>query len=247
MNEELLARVLFMAQDTGMIGQVRDYLLKYRSASDITVVTRAMEDRIDQTGIRRYMPAEITREEGGDRPVINGYPILYNSRSDKLYGYFFEEIVGGAFDEAVQEDDVRALFNHDPSFIFGRNIAKTLTLESDSRGVKMRAEVPDYYWTSYMISAIERGDVTGFSFQFRPTKNEWVTLRDGDEVEYLHRVIKSNLYDVSPVTYPAYPQTRIDIRSLASEILGENENNGSDQEPNFRKMRHRLDLLSLGH
>lgn len=247
MNEELLARALFLAQDADMLAQVRDFLVKYRDASDIGAVTRAMEERIDQVGVRRFMPAVVTREAASERPVITGYPILYNTRSEKLYGYFYEEQVGGAYDDAVREDDVRALFNHDPSFIFGRNTAKTLTLESDSKGVKMRAEVPDYYWTGYMVSAIERGDVSGFSFAFRPVKNEWVTMRDGDEVEYLHRVHKGNLFDVSPVTYPAYPATRIDLREVADAILGKPKEETEQRSEELRKMHQRLDLVSLGH
>lgn len=247
MNEEMLARALFLAHDAGMLAQVRDFLTKYRDGSDIGAVTRAMEERIDQVGIRRFLPATLTREADTERPVIAGYPILYNTRSEKLYGYFFEEITSGAFDDAVKEDDVRALFNHDPNFVFGRNTAKTLTLESDSRGVKMRAEVPDYYWTGYMVSAIERGDVSGFSFAFRPTKNEWVTMRNGDEVEYLHRVHKANLFDVSPVTYPAYPATRIDLREVADAIIGKPSESAEERSEELRKMHQRLDLVSLGH
>lgn len=251
MNEELLARALFLAQDADMLAQVRDFLTKYRDASDIGAVTRAMEERIDQVGVRRFMPAVVTREAASERPVITGYPILYNTRSEKLYGHFYEELSTGSFDDAVQEDDVRALFNHDKSFIFGRNTAKTLTLESDSKGVKMRAEVPDYYWTGYMVSAIERGDVSGFSFAFRPTKNEWVTMRNGEKTEYLHRVHKGSLLDVSVVTYPAYQATKVDLRQVADAIIGKEDSEDGDRteqrSEELRKMHQRLDLVSLGH
>ena len=61
-----------------------------------------------------------------------------------------------------------------------------------------------------MLVLIQRGDVTQMSFGFRTISDEFQMV-DGEVVRTLKAV---RLFDVSPVTFPAYPQTDVAARSL---------------------------------
>ena len=158
---------------------------------------------------RRAFPIEF-RLEGDDKPKIRGYAAVFNKMSDELGG-FREKIAPGAFKKTLKEADVRALFNHDPNQVLGRVSSGTLSLREDDKGLWMEIEPPDTANARDVMTLIERGDVDQASFAFRVVKDTWqnedgkMPTRTLDEVQ---------LYDVSPVTYPAYPQTSVDIRSL---------------------------------
>lgn len=151
---------------------------------------------------------------GEGKPVLVGHAAVFNERSENLGG-FREVVAPGAFAEAVQKDDVRALFNHDPNFVLGRNTAGTLRLAEDKRGLAYEVELPDTQTIrDLVIAPVERGDVTGSSFGFRvrPGGQDWAEDDDGVLIRTLKDV---RLFDVSPVTFPAYPQTDVAVRSLA--------------------------------
>ncbi|MBI4800642.1 MAG: HK97 family phage prohead protease, partial [Desulfarculus sp.] len=115
--------------------------------------------------------------------------------------------------EAIKGDDVRALFNHDPNLILGRNLAKTLRLAEDARGLAIEIDPPDTTYAKDLITCLKRGDITQMSFGFsvRPNGQNWGKHDDGFAVRTLTGV---RLFDVSPVTFPAYPQTDVAARAL---------------------------------
>ncbi len=148
---------------------------------------------------------------GQDGPrTIEGYAALFNVRSELIDGEFVEQIAPGAFTDAIQQDDVRALFNHDPNFVLGRNTAGTLRLEEDQRGLRISLDPPATSWASDLLVSMQRGDVTQMSFGFITLDDAWET-ENGIMVRTLRKV---RLFDVSPVTYPAYPATEVGVRSL---------------------------------
>jgi HK97 family phage prohead protease len=108
---------------------------------------------------------------------------------------------------------VRALWNHNPDYVLGRNRAKTLTLSEDSRGLKIEVDPPDTQFARDLMVSIERGDVSQMSFAFsvRANGQNWGKDDDGQVVRTLTNV---RLFDVSPVTYPAYQQTDVAVRSM---------------------------------
>jgi iron uptake system EfeUOB component EfeO/EfeM len=61
-----------------------------------------------------------------------------------------------------------------------------------------------------MVS-IDRGDVDQMSFKFRTLKDRWLKNTEGEVVRDLLEV---QLFEVSPVTFPAYPQTEVGLRDL---------------------------------
>lgn len=154
------------------------------------------------------------RENDNGGATISGYAALFNQETviGGAYG-FREQIAPGAFDDAVGRDDVRALFNHDPNFLLGRTKSGTLRLKVDKKGLRYDVDLPDTAQARDIRELIRRGDVSGSSFGFVVQGDEWdeTPLKSGKLP--LRTLTKVELYDVSPVTYPAYPQTSVSARS----------------------------------
>jgi HK97 family phage prohead protease len=174
---------------------------------------------------RRYLPGcvEIRADKDEDKPrKVKGYAAKYNSRSSNLGGeryQMFETIAPGAFD-GVLGDDVRALFNHDPNMILARskNGEGSLRIGTDETGLFYEFDAPNTRAGDDLLESIRRGDVDQSSFAFRVDSEgeEWAERQDGDGPIIYERTIKkvSRLFDVSPVTYPAYPDATVALRSL---------------------------------
>lgn len=153
-----------------------------------------------------------TRADG--KRLIRGHAAVFNQLSEDLGG-FREQIAPGAFAEAIKTDDVRALFNHNADLILGRNLAGTLKLTEDARGLAIELDPPDTQAGRDLLVSMERGDVTQMSFGFsvRPNGQNWGKDDAGQVVRTITRV---RLFDVSPVVFPAYPQTDVAVRELRS-------------------------------
>ncbi|QQK75087.1 HK97 family phage prohead protease [Salicibibacter cibarius] len=165
---------------------------------------------------RRYFETKIElRDEGEDKPSsIIGYPALYNSLSEDLGG-FREKIAEGAFTRTLQEgSDVRALMNHDPNYVLGRNKSGTLKLEEDGRGLRMEVDPPDTGWANDLRTSMSRGDINQMSFGFMVDRDNW-EVQGGQNIRTLEEV---ELFDVSVVTYPAYPETSANVRSFFNDV-----------------------------
>ncbi|AZY48851.1 HK97 family phage prohead protease [Bordetella avium] len=193
-------------------------------------------------------PCELRMSGEGEaaRPQITGYAAVFNSRSALLFGSFMEEIAPGAFDD-VLDDDVRALFNHDPNFVLGRTRSNTLGLEIDSRGLAYTINPPDTQTVrDLVLTPLKRGDLTGSSFAFRVAVDgdEW--RREGEiVVRTIHKL--AELRDVSPVTYPAYGDSHAAQRSLDSwRKNAEGMKELVTKAVNERRARERfLELMSI--
>jgi HK97 family phage prohead protease len=167
---------------------------------------------------RRTAPANELRASTDGGAKIVGYAARFNSRSDDLGG-FVEVIAPGAFARALADrQDVRALFNHDPNYVIGRTTNDTLVLREDANGLYIEAMPPDTQWARDLITSIQRGDVTQMSFAFSVSKGGDVW--DTKATPPLRTLRDVNLYDVSPVTYPAYEQTSVSVsaRSALSQM-----------------------------
>jgi hypothetical protein len=146
--------------------------------------------------------------------MIEGYAAVFNQPSEDLGG-FVEDIRKGAFAKTIKEADVRALFNHDPNYVLGRNKADTLSLAEDNHGLQFRVKPPETAWAKDLQETIRRGDVDQASFGFSTIKDEWDQASNP-----AHRtLVEVRLYDVSVVTFPAYPQTSVSARSLVEMLI----------------------------
>lgn len=163
--------------------------------------------------------------DGTPAPKIQGYAAKFNSTSETLIlpadhpiypgRRFTERVRPGAFAETLRGSDIRALVDHDPSKILGRNLAGTLTLTEDETGLYCEIEPPPTSYARDVIVSIQRGDVSGMSFRFYSLADQWSEAADGSLVREL---IAVRIDDVSVVTYPAYHDTEVAVRSLDSHL-----------------------------
>lgn len=142
-----------------------------------------------------------------------GYAAVFDRRSQLLFNSFYEEIAPSAFTEVLAKNpDVKALWNHNPDFPMARTSNGTLLLQQDTTGLRVEIQPNDTSWGRDAYAAIARGDVDQMSFMFSVAKqgDEWKKLPDG---KLLRRITNfESLGEVSPVTFPAYTQTRIGLR-----------------------------------
>lgn len=149
-------------------------------------------------------------------PAIAGYAAVFSTET-VIAGLFREQVAPGAFDAALKRDDVRALWNHDPNYVLGRTSADTLRLSVDKRGLRYELAPPDTQWARDLMTSIRRGDVTQSSFAFRVAKEEWEEPTR-DHPLPLRTIREVELFDVSPVTYPAYDATSVAARDAAAAL-----------------------------
>jgi hypothetical protein len=150
----------------------------------------------------------ITRAD--DKPKIVGHAAVFNTETD-IGGYFREKVAPGAFRDAIGRDDVRALFNHDPNFVLGRNKSGTLRMAEDDVGLAVEIDPPDTQIARDLLVSMERGDISQMSFGFMVRKQQW---EEDDKGVVTRTLIEVELFDVSPVTYPAYPTTDVGVRMM---------------------------------
>ena len=166
---------------------------------------------------RRFLKGgQIRAKRDGDTPGIEGVAAVYGPEYD--LGWFIEKIAPGAFSRALDEkQDVRCLFNHNADNLLGRTKNGTLKLEDSSEGLRYACDTDSETTVGRdVVRMIERGDLDGCSFAFTVRKDTWSDEYDANG-KYLRttRTIEDlDLYDVGPVTYPAYTETTVGVRSM---------------------------------
>lgn len=182
-----------------------DSMVKWaaRKAAEIQEQNSNSMDNIE----KRAATIEAAQEESR---MVTGYAAVFDSDSEDLGG-FIEQIERGAFKEAIERSDVRALFNHDNNFILARTASGTLKLYEDERGLKYEFEAPKTTAGNDLLEMIKRGDISQSSFGFTVEEDDW-SNRDGMAFRKIKKV--KRLYDVSPVTFPAYPEASVAVRKL---------------------------------
>lgn len=168
---------------------------------------------------RRFVKGANVRAKQGDKPTIEGYGavfgqdyVLYEDSSYRIV----ERIMPGAFSRVLDEkQDTRCLFNHNADHVLGRTTNSTLRMTQDDSGLHYENDMDMRTTIGQNVQAfVDRGDVTGCSFAFTVSKQSWrdeqlegrtISTREIEEID--------NLYDVGPVTYPAYDGTSVSARA----------------------------------
>lgn len=204
---------------------------------------------------RRFTPGSVEirmHGEGDDAaPRIVGQAIVFGKRSVNLGG-FTEIIQEGAADNVLLDPDTRGLFNHDRNWVLGRN-GNTMTLRADKVALEYDIAPPDTQAGNDVVTLVERGDVNQSSFGFTVAAGG-ETWTEDEETGAITRTITEigRLFDVSPVTFPAYPDTQVAVRSLENYLnIAEEEDSksksksksksGSDNAESFRTIPNETD------
>lgn len=190
---------------------------------------------------KRSFNFELRAGNRGGSPVLRGVAAVFNSMSDDLGG-FRECIAPGAFRLAIASSDVRALVNHDPNLVLGRTASGTLKLEETDEGLEFEVELPDTTYARDLMACMQRGDINQCSFAFSVGEDGQSWEHDGAMWTRTVNVV-SRLYDVSPVTYPAYQDTSCAMRSL--EKVKQDKTEIFQDTGALDMMRLRLELEEL--
>ena len=160
----------------------------------------------EQVEIRCSPTAELRAEGNEKEPKFVGYASVFGQYTD-IGGIFKEKVRKGAFTKTIKEADVRGLLNHDPNYVIGRNKVGTLRLWEDDKGLGYELLPPPTSWANDLYVSVKRGDISQSSFGFSVNKSE------DDYENDTRELIDVTLYDISLVTFPAYPTTSAQVRS----------------------------------
>ncbi len=181
---------------------------------------------------------EVNEDEG--KRTISG-SIKYNNESAEMRDWwgdtFVEEIAEGAFDESLKVRDVVGLWSHDTSQVLGNTKSKTLRIENDKKELRFELDIPNTTVGNDAWELIKRGDVDGVSFGMKVTKDKWSSEERENGKVYKRSILNAELYEISPVAFPAYPTNEVSVRSLDDFKAGEKR--VADE---FRKRKLEIEL-----
>src|SRR5574343_316720 len=162
---------------------------------------------------RRFINSQkIEIRAEGDSNMLDCLAIPFETLSEDLGG-FKETIKKGAFSRSlIQNPDVRVLWNHDTNEPIGR-AGKNATFEETEQGVRCRVKLPRTTRAMDIMELVKAGIVTGMSFGFVCNMDEW---EDDVEGMALRKVVDGTLFEVSPVTFSAYSDSVVALRSKES-------------------------------
>lgn len=181
----------------------------------------AKEDINKNTKLVRYFDSStriLKRDNEGEDEgkTIRGYFLKFNTLSRVLGGWFKEKIDSNALaDVDLVNVDIVCLFNHDMNIILGRNKSTTLRLGYDSTGGWYECDLPNTTWGNDVYESVKRGDILYCSFSFTMEDYNWIVDPDEGDVRIINKF--SRIFDVGPVTDPAYLETEVSARCMDSD------------------------------
>ena len=157
-------------------------------------------------------PVTLKKKSSHEKAKLTGYAAIFGRYSVEMFG-FREIIKEGAFANVLKKKpDVRGLFNHDPSLLLGRTQNKSLRLYEDRTGLKFYCDLLDNDPISQtVIDRVARRDISGCSFSFFVAKDTWKLAQKSGELDERIILEIEELFDVGPVSFPAYPDTTCDL------------------------------------
>lgn len=173
---------------------------------------------------------EIINSTDSESRLVEGYAVVYNSRSVDLGG-FYEVIEKGALDDVIEGSDVVCLLNHDINrgvLARSRNGKGSLSLSLDEKGLAFSFEAPKTALGDEILEGVRRGDISKCSFAFTVADDEYSKQEDGTILRTIRKI--DTLYDISMVYNPAYEGTQVDTRGLDAFL---NDSDSDNNENNI--------------
>lgn len=162
-----------------------------------------------------YRSFRIEAREQGSR-TVSGYGSVFNSQSEDLG--FIETIDPNAItDETIKRSDVFATLNHDMDKILARCKygSGSLELKCDDKGLYYRFDAPNTDLGDELLEYLNRGEIDSSSFAFTVKRDEWTK---GDDGKTYRRILEiDQVFDISPVFCPAYPEAICQKRNKPSD------------------------------
>lgn len=171
--------------------------------------------------------AQIDTDTDSGGRTLHGHFAVFDewTEIDSLFeGRFLERIAPTAFDRTFTErgDRVRILYDHgsDPS-IGNKPLGAPDVLRADEIGAYYESELYDTSYVNELLPALRDGQL-GASFRFRVVADTWSDPREATEhnpQRLSERTITDvDLYELGPVTFPAYESATAGVRSATDEF-----------------------------
>lgn len=176
----------------------------------------ASEIRAKMRGERETFVAELRATADADAQGkhlrLSGHAAVFDSASEPIAGLFVERLRRGAFRRALAANPTVPLLVNHAGLPLASTANGTLTLSEEPRGLAFHADLADTQLGRDVHTLIERGDVASMSFAFKVADggDEW---RQGLEFEERLITEVGALYEISVVTFPAYPAAGVQARS----------------------------------
>lgn len=182
-----------------------------------------------------------------EKRTIVGRAINYNKMSkpirDSANGPLYTEIIApGALKRSLETNkDILSFKDHNRGMLLGRTSSGTMKLRDTDAGLEIELNVPDTTYGNDLLEQVKRGDVTGFSFGFKPLKSRTYNRDNGKVVERTEIDLRS----VDPVCEPAYDGTMMNLRSVEdTEWIADPINNFDSVALNI-SYRQKSNILKL--
>lgn len=188
---------------------------------------------------------EVRNSEGeeGKRTITGA--IKYNTESAEMRDYwgdsFIETIDKEAFKDSLAARNVVGLWSHDTAQVLGNTKSGTLRLTNMENELRFELDIPNTTVGNDAWELIQRGDVDGVSFGMKVTKDKWSSEKRENDRLYKRNILSAELYEISPVAFPAYPANEVATRSLAE--FKESEKRSADEQQLKEKLLIELDLI----
>lgn len=180
-----------------------------------------------------------------DSRTVEGYGAVFDSQSLDLG--FIETIDSNAITEdTIKRSDVFALLNHDEDKVLARSKYGngSLQLSCDSTGLHYRFEAPNTDLGDELLEYLRRGDIDSSSFAFTVKRDKWDKGTDG---QYYRTILEiEQLFDVSPVFCPAYPDASCQKRNKPSDYhnyINTIENRDMDNKTKLEQLEEEVKKL----
>lgn len=168
----------------------------------------------------RAMPFDVPQQEEKKNKFdsdcyVEGYAAKYEryvlfKNGDQIV---YEEFVPGCF-RNCDMSDIIFQFDHSGK-VYARQSNNTLTVEPDSIGLFICADLSKTSAARSMYEDIQVKNVTKMSWGFMPNYNTLEVVENGNEITIRHHDIEK-IYDVSAVSLPANNDTDIQARNFAN-------------------------------
>jgi uncharacterized protein len=157
---------------------------------------------------------EVRKASDGKQTLV-GYAVRWDQLSEPICGMFREKVSAGAFINSLMENNIRALWNHNPDLVLGATKSGTMRCKEDKNGLAFEIDLPDTQAGRDAAVTVSRGDVDGMSFGFNVRKQEW---DETDPKNIIRTLTDVDLREISPTPFPAYSQTSVGMRSMADDF-----------------------------
>ena len=180
---------------------------------------------------------EVRQSDENSPVVVSGIVVPYGVLSDEDSLYFRERFLNGAFAKSILNDDIKAYWMHEKTYIFGSTKANTLRLEEKTAGLYFEIDMPETTMGKDAVISIKRGDIDGMSFSFQAIIQEW---DETDPENVLRTISEAKLYEISPEPFPAYSTTSLSARSAQGDL-----NEYKEFKDNEEREKNKINIESM--